>query len=107
MNNTARNSYTRQQYLNGECSHEQYYNQFITPYLLDHVKRSIGIAAIKKALTINENLNSIPLERWDGLAISAKNSTTQEAMRKAGDYPTLAGYVCLLKAAARQLVSVD
>jgi hypothetical protein len=101
---TTTQAYTRQQYFTNECTHEQYYGQFITPYIMQVVKEQIGLQNIKNALTAGDNLNSIPLTRWDALATSIKSNTISEAFRKAGDYPTLAGYVCLLKAAARQLI---
>ena len=88
---TTTQNFTRAQYLNNECTHEQYYTQFVTPHIISVVKDNIGINIIKKALQENENLNSIPLTRWDAVSMAIRNSATADALRNAGDYPTLAG----------------
>jgi hypothetical protein len=88
-------TFTRKQYMNNECTHEQYYAQFATPEVVSQVKSQIGEAAIKAST--DPHFNDIPLRKWDNLGISVYKSD----MEAAGDYLTLAGKVCIAKAAAR------
>lgn len=101
MKTKAKQSFTRQQYLDGKCTHEQYYAQFLTEGLIEHVKGFIGEKEIKES--IDEHFNDIKLPRWDSCANSIRQFPygVGEKMKKLGDYPTLAGWVCVCKAAAR------
>lgn len=90
--------FTRKQYLNGECTHEQYYEQFVTDQIKDLVLRVFGRAELTEAYQKDPNLNNIPLYHWDNLA---RHVNCGKAMKPCGDYPTLAGQVCILKTAAR------
>lgn len=105
MNQTT-TTYTRQQYLSNECTHIDYYRQFAVDYI-DAVKNKFGVAKLKKAYKDDEHFNTIPLAQWDSLAtMYAKyGSDTNAKLRDMGDYPTLAGWVCILKCAARILVT--
>ena len=91
--------YARKQYLNKECTHRQYYGQFVTPATKAHVLRGIGLAELKNSN--DPYFNDIPLHKWDGLVANCPGSAT---FSKAGDYYTLAGGICLLKEAARQIL---
>ena len=91
--------YTRKQYLNKECTHRQYYGQFVTPATKAHVLRGIGLAALKKST--DPHFNDISLANWDNLVPHCPGSAD---FSNAGDYYTLAGGVCLLKEAARQIL---
>lgn len=93
--------YTRKQYLNKECSHNEYYGQFVTPAWIDRVQRHIGADRVKRST--DPHLNDIHLKEWDNLATPFPASTADK-MREAGDYPTLAGGICILKTAALQLI---
>jgi hypothetical protein len=63
----------------------------------------IGIKEIKLALSIDKNLNTIPLTEWDAIASNLFN--VSKKMKLAGDYLTLSGGVCIAKEAARQLIN--
>ena len=91
---------TRKQYLNKECSFDEYYGQFLTPGIIRHVEHYIGRDAIMEST--DPHLNDIPLERWDRVFLKCP-ATVNHAMREGGDYPTLGGLVCLAKTAARRI----
>lgn len=95
--------FTRKQYLDGDCTHSQYYSQFVDVAMKSRVLIRFGIDKIKAAFAEDEHLNNIPIAYWDGLAVPF-TAYAANAMRLAGDYPTLAGGVCIAKEAARQLI---
>jgi hypothetical protein len=89
---------TRKDYLEGRATHSEYYGQFVSAMHfailnLEHEK-------IKNST--DKHFNDIPLEFWQQLALPAPTYTARK-MKEAGDYVTLAGAVCILKEAARQL----
>lgn len=90
--------YTRQQYLNSECTHREYYAQFITPDYIEYIVSRIGAKQLMEAT--DENLNSISLKKWDML----NSPNCKQQLIEAGDYLTLAGKVCMAKEAARQFI---
>ena len=94
--------YTRQQYLNNECTFSEYYQQFVT----NQTKRlvlDIGLKRIKDALNNGDkHLNTIPLYKWDNLALFFR---CDSQMKECGDFTTLAGKVCILKETARELAN--
>lgn len=90
--------FTRSQYLNGDCTHRQYYAQFVSPSTLAYLSQSLGRARLQAALKEDEDLNSIPLATWDSMPLVLNAS-----MKEAGDSLTAAGKVCILKEAARQI----
>jgi hypothetical protein len=90
--------YSREDYMNGKCSHRDYYGQFVTSETRDIVLRVFGLDRIKNSK--DEAFNDIPLERWDNLIAT---HGTMEKMKEAGDYLSLAGKVCIFKEAARQI----
>jgi hypothetical protein len=91
----------RHQYLTGEASHFQYYAQFASEYVKQVVEMVIGQDRISKSR--DEHLNDIPLEIWDRIGRIILTSKLDAKMRSLGDYPTLAGLVCIAKNAAKQL----
>jgi len=93
--------YTRKQYLNHECTHSEYYGQFVTEQTKRLVK-SLGIKRLKNAYKEDEHFNSIPLGTWDNLTSFFR---CDKQLRECGDYATLAGKVCILKETARRLVN--
>lgn len=93
--------HTRKAYLNGECTHREYYAQFVDDSIISEILRRIGKDAI--LASTDKHFNDIPLERWDTLVHYAITHAASEALRDAGDCLTLAGGVCILKEAARQI----
>lgn len=95
--------YTRKQYLNKECTHSEYYQQFVTDYTKRLVSNSLGIERLKNAWNNgDEHFNSIPLGTWDNLTVFFR---CDKQLREHGDYATLAGKVCILKETARILAN--
>lgn len=79
--------YSRQQMLNNECTHRQYYAQFVNEGTKHTVLTYIGKEAIMNST--DEHLNDIPLSKWDNLQISIGGSFSHT--------------VCVAKEAARQI----
>ena len=92
-------TFTRHQYLTNQCTHREYYAQFVTPDCKARVKSNIGMDRL--LASTDPNLNDIPLGEWDRLAFGIMPA---DALRAAGDYATLGGQVCTLKEAARQVI---
>ena len=92
--------FTRADYMAGTCTHRQYYAQFVTPHMLAQVVASIGAERLAKSK--DPHLNDIPLATWDQLAGGMRTQLGREQLKLAGDFPSLAGAVCILKEAARQ-----
>lgn len=96
--------FTRKQYLDKECTHREYYAQFVTQHTRNLVTRAFGTEALVASFKANDlhSADYIQLDRWDSL--SMRLHVDQQFMRDCGDYLTLAGAVCILKEAARQVV---
>lgn len=92
----------------GEKVHREYYSQFVTPeikqivlsFLQSELKR-LKYKGLSKTQIKTNSFNDIKLVLWDNLTYLIR---TKEALEAKGDYPTLAGKVCILKEAARQLI---
>ena len=87
---------TRKELLDGGATHDEYYGQFVD----DGVKkRVLSHISAQELLSSNDpHFNDISLQRWDRIGMT---SATAKKLRAAGDYLTLAGSVCIAKAAAR------
>jgi hypothetical protein len=83
--------YARQQYMDHEVTHRQYYAQFVTPEIKTIVLDRFGLQRLLRSH--DEHLNDIPLGEWDSLA-----------GRISADDNSLCARVCTLKEAARQLI---
>jgi hypothetical protein len=98
---------TRKYYLDHSSEpgmHRRYYAQFVNDAVKDMVITDMGgkeklIAAYKK----DEHFNSLPLYRWDSMAVALR-SLYNSVGKQLGDYYSNAGAVCILKEAARQIV---
>lgn len=93
--------FTRSQYLNGECSHSEYYSQFVNNSVLGAVKSRFTTEQLQKAFEQDPHLNTIPLQQWDSLGYSIELFIN---FKQPGDIKTLAGLVCVAKQAAKQLI---
>jgi hypothetical protein len=91
--------YTRKDYMNDKCSHREYYSQFVNDNVKGMVNDRIGIDRIKKSK--DEHLNDIPLKEWDMCGLPYGINTL---LKSAGDGFSMAGQVCILKEAAKQLI---
>jgi hypothetical protein len=90
--------FTRKDYMDGRVTHEQYYGQYVTPGLVKLVVDRFGLDRLC-ACPAGDHFNSIPLSSWDMLTrwIGVKWAPD--------DGDSLAGRVCILKAAARAAVA--
>ena len=85
---------TRSDYLEGRCTHREYYLDIASGLhlttnteLLQWVKQSR-----------DPHLNDIPLRRWDSIAAFLQHSPKlRAAFRRRGDFVSAAGMVSLLK----------
>jgi hypothetical protein len=90
---------TRKQYMAGECTHDQYYDQFVTQELKNILLRSIPEQQI--VMSKHPHFDDIPLTVWDWIArIEPVPRLSLEAV---GDSSSLGTQVCALKEAARQI----
>lgn len=94
-------SFTREDYLNNVCTHDQYYDQFVNTHVRYLVAGSIGRLAI--ANSTDANFNDIDLSNWDALGTLIVGVVGRKKFHDLGDAPTLGGIVCIAKAAARQI----
>ena len=94
--------HTRQDYLDGKCTHREYYAQFVTLAIKEAVVRRWGKEQITGAFKADEHLNSIPLASWDDFVLRRRQEIENQ-IRLAGDFWSLAGGVCVAKEAARQI----
>ncbi len=104
--------FTRNQYLNKECTHRQYYAQFIN----EAVKALVPFSEneIRESYNSLENLNTLPLHKlyttkvytdtWDYAAKQLESTVKKVSFKEVGDSPTLSGNVCILKEAALQII---
>ena len=87
---------TFESYRNNECTHEEYFGQFVNDHIKNMVKTHIGIERILKSS--DKHMNDIPLKEWDDLSYILRVD-----FKSVGGYNSLACRVCVLKEAARQL----
>ena len=91
---------TRQQYLNQEISHHEYYSQYVTAGVISRVKSFIGEKRIKEST--NPHFNDIPLWEWDRIGLPVGYRIIERA-KENGDFNSLSFQVCVNKAAARMI----
>lgn len=85
--------FSRTDYMSKQCTHDQYYRQFVTQAVYKLVEQHVTVKAIVNST--DEHFNDIDLRAWDSLfplinAYLYKNLSMAEA-------------VCIAKAAARQI----
>lgn len=92
---------SREDYMSRKFTHREYYGQFVD----DEIKSRVRFLLPQVLESKDEYLNDIPLTVWDN--ISADYLSVGRKMKEAGDYLTLAGWVCIVKEAARQLSDLE
>lgn len=93
--------YTRQDYLNDVCTHQQYYAQFVNSVIVDIVQRSIGSKRIVNST--DPSFNDIDLDLQDRLYYAVRTHVDASVMAYTGESMTLGTAVCIAKAAARAI----
>ena len=92
--------HTRKEYMSGDCTHQEFYEQMVTDEIKEGVRKSIGLFRIMDSTC--EHFNDIPLSFWDTLGWNLSGAIDPQ-IKAASDHPSLAGRVCVVKAAARML----
>tara|TARA_R100001129_G_scaffold177621_2_gene152643 strand:- start:2053 stop:2451 length:399 start_codon:yes stop_codon:yes gene_type:complete len=92
--------HTRKEYMSGDCTHQQFYEQMVTDEIKEGVRKSIGLGRIMHSTC--EHFNDIPLSFWDTLGWNLSGAIDPQ-IKAASDHPSLAGRVCVVKAAAKML----
>lgn len=104
--------FTRHDYLNNECTHRQYYAQFVTDEMKKHISEDIKKAMDSEFFNYETGLG-YSLSFWDAwsqfliLSNPYKRKEFDKKLRDRGDYISLAGCVSTLKEAARQIVDAE
>lgn len=95
--------FTRKDYLDKNCTHEQYYSQFVTNHskalVLGMWDNQTLIDSYQKDDYFNHKLT--PLKSWDFLAGFL---STPKIFTEAGGWNTLSEKICILKQSAREMV---
>lgn len=93
--------FTRADYMSGKCTHDEYYDQFVTEEIKGVVLEQFGSKIVNSS---DPHFNDIDLKKWDNLANWFKSdSTLHDKLKEREDVMTLSSLVCTLKAAARHI----
>ena len=92
--------FTRKQYIDGKCSHREYYGQFVDDTVFNRL--SVHVTKEQIAKSNDDSFNDIPLESWDAI-LHPFPRYIGDKMRDCGDYPTMCAAVCIAKEAAKQI----
>ena len=101
---------TRDERLEHRCTHEEWWQQFVTEGTIRYVRDAIGLSRI--VASTDEHLNDIPLSNWDRLSISQDfGRMDTKAWKEAHGIPrdnprfpwSLSDTVCIAKCAARMI----
>ena len=96
---------TRTDYLDGRCTHREYYSQFVTQTVKDLVGKHIGNANfLSKKLAADPNLNNIPLDTWDRVVALHRWVGEIDEQGDGKKIYSLSNGICVLKTAARMIV---
>lgn len=85
-------------YMNNDISHREYYAQFVTEATKRIVLRYIGLEKLLEN-TCEHFSDNMPLRSWDTIPHKFNNQ-----LALCGDWLSMAGWVCIAKEAARQIV---
>lgn len=93
--------FSRKDYLDGVCSHSEYYGQLVNESVKDVVRTYWGLERLMKSR--DPHFNDLPLDEWDRIF----NYSLTLDIKELGDHWTIAGRVSLLKTAARQIIAEE
>jgi len=101
MTETTTIKFSQTDYLqNNKCTHQEYYDQFVTEAGIQEVRISHAFKELVEQNTTDVSAVSVAV--WNLIPIS--NDTTS-LLHEAGDHWTQAGAVCINKAIARHILS--
>lgn len=98
-------SFTRQDYLAGNCTHDQYYDQYVNLHVKHLVIGCIGRLAIVHST--GHYFNDIPLREWDSLHSLIIGAVGNKKLKELGENNSKSAAVCIAKAAARQIRAAE
>lgn len=94
--------FTRKDYLDGKCSHDEYYAQLVRESnAKELVLNTFSKRLLMYRLRKDRHLNNLPIRKWDVLGYNLRGID----WKKYGDWRSEAGQVCVLKTAARMIVA--
>ena len=102
---------TRKQYLSSTGTQESammhalYYRQFANDQVVNYVAGKFSPEELVEAFAEDENLNTIPLARWDDAARAVYPWIDQELVKSTGTFWSLSCGVCTVKKAALHLLA--
>ena len=96
--------FTRKDYLDGKCTHSEYYTQYVeNTNAKDLVLTFWDEKTLFEAYKKDKYLNSLPIKDWDDLA-NRLTIGPWLTFSELGDMNTLSSRVCVLKEAARHII---
>lgn len=93
----------RADYMAGKVNHHAWYSSVAAAAGLKYTNPDVVKTWAEALAKGDEHLNSLPLQYWDRFAAFAQPQITR-ALKLHGDFWSLAGGVCVVKAAARNAV---
>lgn len=94
--------FTRKQRLAEECTHREYFGQFVTPALTSYVVAQIG--GDRLLASTDPHLNDIPLQEWDDMQMAVRNMIGTPMAKIGITGISLSDCVCAAKEAAHQWI---
>lgn len=97
--------YKRNDYLEGNCTHQEYYAQFIVPSTYTFIKERIGMDTLRRSTNIhfNDVIRCIGSSKW----IWDYTPIDLDKLRLANDFNSANTRTCVGKAAAKILLNMD
>ena len=102
--------FTRKQYMANQCTHREYYGQFVTDEIKKAVLKTFSKEELVEAYKSDKNFNNLPLRQWDNILEPRRyNLGLAKALKEAGDVGgiSLCDCVCTCKEAATQILEED
>lgn len=94
--------YTRKQRIMDECTHREYWGQYVTESIKEAVASAMTLDRL--VASTDPHLNDIGLRRWDNLSWLTDTHVMREVLAERGDGWSWSTNTCILKEAARQLI---
>ena len=92
--------FTYNQYMGKQCSHQEYFEQFVNSNTINIVLHAIGKQRILDSTDFY--LNDIPLKEWDDLHPFLPRNKKAHEQSGETNIGSLSDTVCIAKAAARK-----
>ncbi len=90
---------TRQDYLDGKATFEEYYGEIARE--CGNLFLPVSTDEIRECLKTDKHLNNIPLKWWDGAALAQKSRIAPHVCKRTTGGCALSDLVCVLKESAR------